>query len=115
MGLSVSNLNDYVWDDAQLLISLGYPAEYNQIGVFGLTEVRNVPKPIHLYDAQKWLRSKGISVQPMTCRGGTWDCQITFCDDSMKGVFDDKSKWVDDKKSYEEALLNGIKLALTLI
>ena len=113
---AIIDANDYVWhDNLRLLIEKGYPIEYETIGIYGLTEVIRTPKEVHLYDAQKWLRGLGISVQPMTCRGGTWDCQVTFCDDKWKDTFDDKSKWVDDNKSYECALRSGINLALKLI
>lgn len=67
-----------------------------------------------LYDAQKWLREKGIHIQPeFMFDGELWGCRIL--DMTEESAFGQCEGIKNPCKSYEEALNEGFLEALKLI
>ena len=94
------------------------PKELRHFGIQVLTtrsaEALNFVLAIHLYDAQKWLREeKNLNVNVRAFVKDGWYYTIQYCDGnpliSLLSVTDDLHK------TYEEALLEGIKEAIKIL
>ena len=63
-----------------------------------------------LAQAQKWLRKKGYSVEPMLCSSKTYRCDIYRIIDFKHMTYN-----IINKSSYEEALSAGITECLKIL
>lgn len=72
-----------------------------------------------LAQVMKWLRNEHkITIQPQVTRDNTWDCQITYTDESdeiLVDMFMGSSYWERDKPTYESAALAGIEFTINHI
>ena len=99
------------YDTCVALKELGYDAPQRLlIDYFGVYNEPQYDERIHLYDAQKWLREeRGMLLQPTYLElSDEWICVIR--DKKKRMAYSSQQK-----ASYEEALLEGIKEAIKIL
>ena len=81
------------------------------------TEIDKALQIVHLYDAQKWLREKGIDVciEVNTKNDRLSDKYYTVCISYMSRIKREYQYLNENFDSYEEALLEGIKEAIKIL
>ena len=106
------------YDTCVALKELGYPTKMTFVNEFGSIEIPINSGLIQLYEAQKWLREKGIYIMIeapwKTDDGLGWSylcCNKPLTEEDQEvcfasgGFFD----------SYEEALLEGVKSSIKIL
>ena len=96
--------------------------EYNApqrllIDYFGVYDEPQYDERIHLWDAQKWLREKGIDIclEVNTKNDRLSNKYYTVCISYMSRIKREYQYLNENFNSYEEALLEGIKEAVKLL
>lgn len=83
---------------------------------FGVLDIPFHDQKIHLYEAQKWLRKEkqiGVFVSGFKNGYTFWVNNLLSGDTLYQGFFDNQTG--EKYKSYEEALLEGIKEAVKIL
>ena len=102
------------YDTCVALKELGYPMLDNPLG-FIINELQI--RPVLLYEAQKWLREKGIDIciEVNTKNDRLSDKYYNVCISYMSRIKREYQYLNENFNSYEEALLEGIKEAVKLL
>ena len=101
------------YDTCVALEELGYPRYcYDNGG-----ELDKILRMVTLYNAQKWLREKGIDVciEVNTKNDRLSDKYYTVCISYMSRIKREYQYLNENFNTYEEALLEGIKAAIRIL